>query len=83
VGGAGFCGEQVPLDQVVAAVERAGVKTVALSFSACYARGSLRADLDELVDRLPSGVALWIGGAGVQRLRRLPPSVQRMSLDAL
>lgn len=76
-------GTEVPLDQIVAAVERSGVKTAALSFSACYARGSIRADLEELVDRLPSGVALWIGGAGVQRLRRLPPSVQRMSLDAL
>ena len=76
-------GAEVPLDQVVAAVERSGVKTVALSFSACYARGSIRADLEELVDRLPAGVALWIGGTGVQRLRRLPPSVQRMSLDGI
>ena len=76
-------GTDVPMDQIVAAVERTGVQTVALSFSACCTRGSIRADLEELVDRLPSGVALWIGGAGVQRLRRLPPSVQRMALDAL
>lgn len=76
-------GTDVPLDQLVAAVERSGVLTVALSFSACYARGSLRDDLEELAERLPQGVALWIGGAGVQRLRRLPPSVVKMSLDAL
>ena len=76
-------GTDVPMDQIVAAVERTGVGTVALSFSACYPRGPVRDDLKELVGRLPSGVALWIGGAGVQRLRRLPPSVQRMSLDAL
>jgi len=56
---------------------------VALSFSACYARGSIRADLEELADRLPRGVALWIGGAGVQRLRRLPPSVMKKPLDSL
>jgi len=76
-------GTDVPLDQVVTAVERSGVKTVALSFSACYARGSIRADLSELVARLPSGVSVWIGGAGAQRLRGLPPSVVKKSLDSL
>ena len=76
-------GTEVPLDQIVAAAERSGVKAVALSFSACYPRGSIRDDLEELAERLPQGMALWIGGAGVQRLRRLPPSVQRMSLDGL
>jgi DNA-binding transcriptional MerR regulator/methylmalonyl-CoA mutase cobalamin-binding subunit len=76
-------GTDVPLDQIVAAAERSGVKTVALSFSACYARGSIRDDLEELADRLPRSVEVWIGGAGVQRLRRLPPSVVRKSLDSL
>lgn len=32
-------GTDVPLEQIVAAAERSGVSTVALSFSACYARG--------------------------------------------
>jgi DNA-binding transcriptional MerR regulator/methylmalonyl-CoA mutase cobalamin-binding subunit len=76
-------GTDVPLDQIVAAAERSGVKTVALSFSACYARGPLRGDLEELADRLPRSVEVWIGGAGVQRLRRLPPLVVRKSLDSL
>jgi DNA-binding transcriptional MerR regulator/methylmalonyl-CoA mutase cobalamin-binding subunit len=76
-------GTDVPLDQIVAAAERSGVKTVALSFSACYARGSIRDDLEEVAGRLPPSVEVWIGGAGVQRLRRLPPSVVRKSLDSL
>lgn len=76
-------GTEVPLDQIVAAVERSGVSTVALSFSACYARGAIRANVEELADRLPRGVAIWIGGAGVRGLRRLPSSVERKSLEAI
>lgn len=76
-------GTDVPLDQLIAAVERSGVSAVALSFSACYARNSIRDDLEELADRLPRGVSLWIGGAGVRRLRRLPPSVEKKSLESV
>jgi methanogenic corrinoid protein MtbC1 len=76
-------GTDVPLDQVVAAVERSGVATVALSFSACYARNSIRDDLAELADRLPRGIGIWVGGEGVRRLRRLPPSVEHMCLQTL
>ncbi len=76
-------GTDVPLDQIVAAVERSGVSTVALSFSPCSARGSVRAVIEELADRLPRGVAIWIGGAGVRRLKRLPSSVERKSLESI
>ena len=76
-------GTDVPLDQIVSAVEQSRVTTVGLSFSSCYARGSIRDDLEELADRLPRGVAVWIGGAGAARLRRLPPAVERMSLESI
>ena len=76
-------GTDIPMDQVVAAAKRTGVSTVALSFSACYPRGPVRQHIQELTERLRREVTLWIGGAGVQRLTRLPPTVQRMSLDAL
>jgi len=76
-------GADVPLDQIVTAVERSGVSTVALSFSACYSRGSIRDDLEEFADRLPRDVGIWIGGAGVRRLKRLPPSVERKSLESI
>jgi methanogenic corrinoid protein MtbC1 len=76
-------GADVPLDQIIAAVERSAVSTVALSFSARYARGAIRDDLLELAHRLPTGVTIWIGGVGVNRLKRLPPSVKRKSLESL
>jgi len=76
-------GTDVPMDQIVSAVERSGVLTVALSFSACYPRGPIRAHLDELANRLPPGVEVWIGGAGVRRLSQLPSSVTRKTLDSL
>ncbi len=76
-------GTDVPLDQIIAAVERSGVSAVALSFSACYARHSIRDHLEELADRLPQGVGIWIGGEGARRLRRLPPSVEKKSLESI
>jgi len=76
-------GTDIPMEQIVAAVGRSGVRTVALSFSACYPRGSIRAQLQELADRLPPEVTVWIGGTGVRRLSRLPQSVIRTSLDSL
>jgi len=76
-------GTEVPVDQLLAAVQRSGARTVALSFSACYSRTSLRADITELAARLPPGTALWVGGAGAQGLRRLPPAVVKKSLESL
>jgi methanogenic corrinoid protein MtbC1 len=76
-------GADVPLDQFIAAVERSGVSAVALSFYACYAGSSVRDHLEELADRLPQGVGIWVGGECVRRLRRLPPSVEKKSLEAI
>jgi methanogenic corrinoid protein MtbC1 len=76
-------GTDVPLDQITAAAELSGVSAVALSFSACYARKSVRDHLEELADRLPRGVGVWIGGEGARRLRRLPPSVEKKSLKSI
>lgn len=76
-------GTDIPMEQIVAAVHRSGVEIVALSFSTCYPRGSIRAQLEELADRLPADATVWIGGSGVRRLSRLPPSVIRTSLDSL
>lgn len=76
-------GADVPLDQIVAAAQRTGVTTVVLSFSACYPRGPIRAHLEELAVRLPSGVHVWIGGAGVRRLQRLPPPIVKKDLESI
>lgn len=76
-------GADVPVDQIVAAVERSGVSALALSFSACYPRGPLAVHLAELRALLPPQLTVWIGGAGVQHLRRLPPGVVKKTLESL
>lgn len=76
-------GTDVPMDQIIAAADRTGIDVVALSFSAAYPRGQVRTHLSELAGRLPQGLTVWIGGEGVRRLPRLPPSVVRMSLESL
>lgn len=76
-------GTDIPMEQILVAVDRSRVRAVALSFSASYPRGTIRAQLEELADRLPPEVTVWIGGSGVRRLSRLPPSVIRASLDLL
>lgn len=76
-------GADIPMDQIASAVQRSRVAAVALSFSACYPRGPIRAQLEELSERLPQDVEVWIGGSGVRRLSRLPETVVRKSLDSL
>ncbi len=76
-------GADIPVDQIVAAVNRSGVSTLALSFSACYPRGPVGVHLTELRALLPPEVTIWIGGAGVQHLRRLPATVVKKTLESL
>ncbi len=76
-------GAEVPMDQITAVAGRQGVDTVAISFSAGYPRGAVRAHIKELAERLPPGVTVWVGGEGAHRLRRLPQSVVEKSLQSL
>jgi hypothetical protein len=57
---------------------------VALSFSAYFAPGAMRAAIARLRAALPAGVELWCGGAGAARLRKPPAGVQVVAgLDAI
>ena len=76
-------GVSVPMDQIEAAVSTIGVPVVGLSFSAAYPHAAIRRHLGDLVRRLPSDVEVWVGGEGARRLRRLPPSVVKKSLQTL
>ena len=76
-------GTEVPVDQLARAVEDLGANVVALSFSGSYSYTSVYTDLQDLVARLPSGVAVWVGGGGVAPSRRLPPGVRMRSLEEL
>lgn len=69
-------GAQTPLTDIVTAVQRLAVDVVGLSYSAYANRRDIVDDVVQLRSSLPSGVALWVGGAGAQRLgHALPPGV--------
>jgi methylmalonyl-CoA mutase cobalamin-binding subunit/DNA-binding transcriptional MerR regulator len=71
-------GPQTPVGDVVAAATAKDVDVVALSFSANFPAGLLSDSLGSLRAALPNGVALWCGGAGVARAKRLPEGVRRL-----
>lgn len=76
-------GVQMPLTEIVAAVERQDADIVALSFSAAYPPTAVAEDLAGLRGLLPPRVAIWAGGEGVSSVRNLPEGVRRMELNTL
>ncbi len=77
-------GGEVPLDQIVSAVDRFDIDTVGITFSAAYQYENIRSNLTELRDSIEPGVDIWTGGEGVKRLRKLPDGVTKFnSLDKL
>jgi methanogenic corrinoid protein MtbC1 len=76
-------GAEVPLEQLVQAVLTVEADVLALSFSSSYPYGRLRKNLVELRSRIPDETAVWIGGGGAQRLKRLPVGVYRKTLEDL
>lgn len=77
-------GGEVPLDQIVAAVERFNVDVIGVTFSGTYQYESIRHNLNELRDSIAEGVDIWMGGEGAKRLRKLPVGVTKFtSLDDL
>ncbi len=77
-------GGEVPLDQIVAAVERFDADVLGVTFSASYQYENIRSDLNELRESLAEGVDIWMGGEGAKRLRKLPTGVTKFtSFDEL
>mgnify|MGYP001819667709 FL=1 len=77
-------GGEVPLDQIVLAVERLNADVLGLTFSAAYKYENIRSNINELRDSIPEDVDLWLGGEGVKRMRKLPRGVTRFtSFDKL
>lgn len=68
-------GASVPNADLAAAARLHGAQGVALSLSAGTAPRTAQRQLQALRHALPTEVALWVGGAGVGRLARLPPGV--------
>lgn len=70
-------GGEVPMDQIVAAVEQFRADIVGLTFSGAYQYKNIRPHLVELRELLPEDVEIWTGGEGVRRLRKLPDGVTK------
>ena len=77
-------GGEVPMGQIVAAVEQFHADIVGLTFSGAYQYKNVRPHLTELRELLPEDVEIWTGGEGVRRLRKLPDGVTKfMTLETL
>lgn len=77
-------GGEVPLDQIVSAVDRFEADVLGVTFSGAYQYENIRNNLVELRDSIPENVDIWTGGEGVRRLRKLPAGVSKFnSLDKL
>ena len=70
-------GGDVPLDQIVAAVERFDADVLGVTFSGAYQYENIRSSLIELRESIAEGVDIWMGGEGAKRLRKLPVGVKK------
>ncbi len=70
-------GGEVPMDQIVQAVQQYRADAIGITFSGAYQYRSIRAHVVELRELLPENVDLWVGGEGVHRLRKLPDGVTK------
>ena len=77
-------GGEVPLDQIVLAVDRLNADALGITFSGSYQYENIRSNLIELRDSIPESVDIWLGGEAVKRMRKLPIGVTRFtSFDKL
>jgi DNA-binding transcriptional MerR regulator/methylmalonyl-CoA mutase cobalamin-binding subunit len=72
-------GGEVPLDQIVLAVDRLNADALGITFSGAYQYENIRSNLIELRDSIPESVDIWLGGEGVKRMRKLPIGVTRFT----
>ena len=71
-----YLGAQTPLAEIVAAVEGYRIEVLGLSFSDAFSTRQIRPCVDELRERIPPDVDIWVGGAGAARLPRVPLAVR-------
>lgn len=72
-------GSDVPMDQIAQAVHQFHADIVGITFSGAYHYKSIRPHLLELRALIPGDVAIWTGGEGVRRLRKLPPGITKFN----
>ena len=72
-------GTSTPIADIVLAVRQLRIDVLALSFSAYASRRDVLDSLQQLLSQLPSGVAVWVGGAAAAaHSRALPEPVVLM-----
>ena len=71
-----YLGAQTPLAEIIAAVESYRIEVLGLSFSSAFSTRQVRPCLEELRERIPPDVDIWVGGAGAARLPRVPLAVR-------
>ena len=77
-------GGEVPMDQIGSAVKQFQADAVGITFSGAYPYQNIRPHLNELRELIADDVAIWTGGEGVRRLRKLPTGVTKFtSLEKL
>ena len=70
-------GGEVPMDQIVRALQHFRGDTLGITFSGAYPYRTIRPHLLELRELIADDVAIWVGGEGVRRLRKLPIGVTK------
>jgi DNA-binding transcriptional MerR regulator len=77
-------GPHLPVEEIVQAAKALDASAVGLSVSIFAEPGETAREITAVRERLPDGVALWIGGAGSTTLEDLPTGVEiTASLDDL
>ena len=72
-------GGEVPMDQIVSAVEHFRADILGVTFSGAYQYSNIRSHLLELRQLIPDDIDIWTGGEGVRRLRKLPAGVTKFT----
>jgi DNA-binding transcriptional MerR regulator len=71
-------GNEIPLVEIVQAAFAHRADVVGLSFSGAFQVHAAVAGLKELRNGLPRSVAIWVGGSGMERVRRPVPGITVM-----
>jgi len=72
-------GTETPAPEIRKAAEAHRADVVALSFSEAFPLAQLRTAIADLAAMMPTTIDLWVGGAGVMRIARLPDRVSRVT----
>ncbi len=63
------------MDQLTQTTKQYQVKSILLSFSGAYNSNGLCLELNELAERLADTISIYVGGAGVKRMRKMPKQI--------